>query len=100
MSKLERLAREAADLGRPDSELGHVDATISPSGTIRVRVYVSNPFAFPYCEHKDGHPALMDSGYGPFALIEESGDDLDTVIDQALARVQDAVAGTPAEQVA
>ena len=101
MNKLEQLAREATDLDSPGGERGHVTVSLSPSGESKVTVLVYNQFAFHHCERDDeGQVHTLDAGYGPFALIEESGDDLDTVLDRTLARVQDAVADTPSEQVA
>lgn len=90
MNKLEQLAREATDLGRRNAASGNIVVSARSIGGWEIDVYVYNEFAFGKC----------DRVLGDFGVITEQGDNLDTVIDQALARVQDAVAGTPAEQVA
>ena len=86
MNKLEQLAREATDLNSPDAEAGLVSVMSFSIGLWEVTVYVKNWFALHHCDSP--------------GVITEQGRDLDTVLDRMLARVQDAVAGTPAEQVA
>ena len=90
MNKLEQLAREATDLNRPDSATGSVFVSCYSIGTWEVNVHVYNEFALNRCDR-------WDTGFG---VMAEQGRDLDAVLDRMLARVQDAVAGTPAEQVA
>lgn len=90
MNKLEQLAREATDLGRRNADSGNIVVSARSIGGWEIEVYVYNECAFEQCDHVHGH----------FGTITVQGDDLDTVLDHALARVDDAVAGTPAEQVA
>ena len=101
MNKLELLAMEATDLDIPGAERGHVTVSLAPSGESKVTVVVHNQSAFHHCERDaEGQVRTLDAGYGPFAQLEESGDDLDAVLDRMLARVRDAVAATPAVEVA
>ena len=86
MNKLEQLAREATDLNRPDAEAGLVSVLCMSIGLWEVTVHIKNEFARHHC---DSH-----------GVITEQGRDLDTVLDRMLARVQDAVADTPAVEVA
>lgn len=90
MNKLEQLACEATGLNRPDSATGSVFVSCYSIGTWEVNVHVYNEFALHHCDRRDVN----------FGVIAEQGRDLDTVISQALARVQDAVADTPADRVA
>lgn len=90
MNKLEQLAREATDLNRPDSTTGSVFVSCYSIGTWEVNVHVYNEFALRHCDRVDAN----------FGVIAEQGRDLDDVLDRMLTRVQDAVADTPAEQVA
>lgn len=89
MNKLELLAREATDLNRPDSATGSVFVSCYSIGTWEVNVHVHNEFAYHHCDRVT-----------TVGVITEQGRDLDTVIDRVMVRVQDAVADTPAEQVA
>ena len=90
MNKLEQLAREATDLGHPNMPSGNVFVSNTGNGEWTVKTFVVNDVALGHC----------DNPTGANPMIEERGDDLDAVLDRMLARVQDAVAGTPAEQVA
>ena len=90
MNKLEQLARESTDLNRPDAEAGHVNVMSLSIGMWEVTVHIKNEFARHHADNPESSVPTMN----------EAGDDLDAVLDRMLARVQDAVAGTPCEQVA
>lgn len=90
MNKIEQLAREATDLNSPDSATGMVTVTVYSIGLWEVTVHVRNEFAR---HHADDPRADV-------LVIAEQGRDLDTVLDRMIARVRDAVADTPAQQVA
>lgn len=89
MSKLELLAREAADLNIPDADMGLVVVTQYGFGDWQVTVHVNNECARHHADDPGAETPVM----------REAGCDLDAVLDRMLARVQDAVADTPAEQV-
>ena len=90
MNKLEQLAREATDLNRPGAETGLVAVACMSIGLWEVTVHINNEFA----RHHADDPTFS------VPHMRETGRDLDTVLDRMLARVQDAVADTPAEKVA
>lgn len=90
MNKLQQLAAEATDLGRPNATSGSVFASHYSAGGWEVTVHVHNEFAFAHCDRR-----IDDMG-----TITETGHDLDVVLDRALVRVQDAVCDTPCELIA
>ena len=90
MNKLQQLAAEATDLGRPNATSGAVFASHYSAGGWEVTVHVHNEFAFHHC----------DNMHDTFGVITETGHDLEVVVDRVLARVQDAVCETPCELIA
>lgn len=90
MNKLELLAREAADLGHRGDKLGMVIVSQYGDGQWQVTVHVHNEFAVANCDDPTAETPVM----------RETSHDLDTVLDRMLARVRDAVAATPAVEVA
>ena len=90
---LHDIAREATDLADRDASQGHVRLSAHTTGTWNLRVFVRNEFAYHHCDD------MYQDGVEPFGVIEVEGRDLQDVMDRALARVEDAVADTPCEQV-
>lgn len=85
MNKLQQLARESADIGKPEWDRGLVALMCHSHGMWQIDVHVHNEFAL---HHRD---RLHDDEFG---VMTERGDDLDVVVDRMLARVQAAVAGS------
>lgn len=90
MNKIEQLAREATDLGHRGDHLGMVIVSQYGDGQWQVTVHVHNEFAVAHCDDPTAETPVM----------RETSHSLDTVLDRMIARVQDAVADTPAQQVA
>ena len=90
MNKLELLAMEAADLGHRGDQLGMVIVSQYGDGQWQITVHVHNEFAVAHCDDPTAETPVM----------RETSHDLDTVLDRMIDRVQDAVAATPAVEVA
>lgn len=91
MNKMQQLAREATDLAHHESATGSIHLSCYSTGQWELAIHVYNQFAKHHCDvwHSDSM----------FGVIRVLGDDLDELLDRALARVANAVADTPCEQV-